>query len=72
MEEVEKGMRYLYSKNGCGKCEVMKREFEDQGIPYEERDAERITSPRDTIDAEAFVQAAHQNMELPVVVTTEN
>lgn len=64
MEEVEEGMRYLYTKYGCGKCEVMKKEFEAQGISYEERDAELITSPQDAIDAEAFVQAAQQNMKL--------
>jgi glutaredoxin-related protein len=64
-------MKYLYTANDCPKCVKLKLDLRIKNEPYEERSAERIKNPLDEIDRDALIQASMQNMELPVVVETE-
>lgn len=60
--------KYIYTSNECPKCEAMKKLYNEKGIAFTERSADRIKAPEDNIDLEALIQASIQNMELPVVV----
>lgn len=62
---------YVYTTDNCPRCIELKKEYDKCGVVYVERSADRIKSPQDETDREALVQASMQNMELPVVVTTE-
>lgn len=61
-------MKYIYTNEGCSKCERQKAEWGNLGTKYEERSADRIKAPVDSVDLEALVLASMQNMELPVIV----
>lgn len=64
-------MIYLYSKPMCSACIAQKKEYEENGIEYKERDADRLaTTPDnlDEVDREAHVKLNMQNMKLPVIV----
>lgn len=61
-------MKYIYTSNECPKCDNLKKRYNEFGIPFVERLADRIKSPEDDIDREALIQASIQNMELPVEV----
>ena len=61
-------MIYIYTEENCHKCKMQKAKWDEAGIAYEERPAERIKNPQDEFDEEALVQASIQNMELPVIV----
>lgn len=61
-------MIYIYTNKNCRKCDKLKLEYKKKGIGFIERDADRLSTPQDVIDQEANVEAAMQNMELPVVV----
>lgn len=61
-------MKYIYTSNQCPKCDELKKRYNEFGIPYTERIAERMKAPEDDIDIQALVQASTQNMELPVEV----
>lgn len=61
-------MKYIYTAENCPKCESLKKKYKAEGVPFIERNADRIKRPDDEIDREALVQASMQNMELPVEV----
>lgn len=69
LEKIERSdMIYIYTADNCPKCESLKKRYNDAGINFVERSAERIKLPEDEIDREAIVQASMNNMELPVEV----
>tara|TARA_Y100000310_G_scaffold83971_3_gene80665 strand:+ start:12303 stop:12509 length:207 start_codon:yes stop_codon:yes gene_type:complete len=64
-------MKYIYVAPDCPRCHTLMCKYDKEGIKYEERSADRLTSPdsrRDQIDIDAFVQLSMQNMVLPVEV----
>lgn len=61
-------MKYLYTSNQCPKCDTLKKRYDEFGIIYIERIADRMKAPEDDIDIQALVQASTQNMALPVEV----
>lgn len=61
-------MKYIYTSNQCPKCDNLKKMYNEFGIPYIERIADRMKTPEDDIDREALIQASMQNMTLPVEV----
>ena len=61
-------MKYIYTSTQCLKCDNLKKRYNEFGIPFVERIAERMKSPEDNIDREALIQASMQNMQLPVEV----
>ncbi len=65
-------MKYIYSKQGCPKCEQLKKSYDVQGIHYIEREASRLTQRRgemDDIDVDGFILLQNQHGVLPVEVT---
>lgn len=62
----------IYTAPGCPKCEAQKKQWDDEGISYKERDASRLKNPSDAIDKEGLVVAAIQNEKLPIVVELED
>lgn len=64
-------MTYVYTSENCPKCIELKKAYDENGIAYIERSADRVKSPQDEIDREALIQGSMQNMELPIVVTIE-
>lgn len=61
-------MKYIYTSNECPKCDALKKRYNEFGIVYIERIADRMKAPEDDIDIQALVQASMQNMMLPVEV----
>lgn len=61
-------MKYIYTSNQCPKCDSLKKRYNEFGIPYVERIADRMKAPEDDIDIQALIQASMQNMTLPVEV----
>lgn len=64
-------MKYVYTSEMCGNCIKLKKEYDEKGVKYIERDAKRlkqIPDDYDKIDEEAFALLCGNNMELPVVV----
>jgi hypothetical protein len=51
-------MIFLYSKPMCSACIVRKKSLDDAGIPYEDRDGQRILEPEDEVDHEMFLKIA--------------
>ncbi len=64
-------MIYIYSKQGCLKCEQLKQTYDVQGIHYIEREATRLEKRElmDDIDVDGFIQLQNQHGVLPVEVT---
>jgi hypothetical protein len=55
----------------CSACIKLKKEFDDQGIEYEERDGKKLVegmTERDEIDKKAFIQYHMQNLTFPILV----
>jgi len=68
-----KKMIYIYTAEGCSRCDDLKRRYDESGITYKERSANRLSSPddrRDQVDVDAFAQLCMQNMILPVEINT--
>lgn len=61
-------VKYIYTSDCCPKCVSLKEKYKSEGIPFEERNSERIRTPIDAVDLEALVNASMCNMELPVEV----
>lgn len=61
-------MKYIYTSNECPKCDNLKKRYNEFGIPFVERIADRMKAPQDNIDIEALIVASMQNMALPVEV----
>lgn len=61
-------MKYIYTSNQCPKCDDLKKRYNESGIVFIERIAERMKAPEDDIDIQALIQASMQNMTLPVEV----
>lgn len=61
-------MKYIYTSNQCPKCDALKKRYNEFGIAFIERIADRIKAPEDDIDREALIQASMQNLALPVIV----
>ena len=67
-------MKYIYTAEGCGRCENLKKKYKEQGIEYVERDVSRLKNPiieYDDIDVDAQAQLAMQSMLLPIEVDRE-
>ena len=65
-------MLYIYTTEDCPRCITQKAMWTELGIKYVERSANRLKAFEDDIDKEALVVASTQNMELPVIVDSED
>jgi len=64
-------MKYIYTANGCKKCDELKQSYRSYNVNFVERSANRLKTPKedwDQIDIDAFVALTMNNMELPVEV----
>jgi glutaredoxin len=65
-------MKYIFTNDNCPKCIKQKKEWDRDGINYEERSADRIKNPgSDPVDREALVEASMNNFFLPVIVEAD-
>ncbi len=55
-------MKYIYTKDMCSACIALKKNYRSKGIQFAERDAKRITQPKDEIDKEMFIKVAQDGM----------
>ena len=61
-------MLYIYTSENCPNCEKQKKDWKENNVVFEERNADRMKNPIDEIDREALINASMNNMELPVIV----
>ncbi len=64
-------MKYIYTAEGCGSCECLKKKYRAKGIVFTERDITRLKNPiieYDDIDVAAQAQLAMQSLLLPIEV----
>ena len=62
-------MKYLYTRAGCTGCAKRRAELKEQGIPFEERNGERILGTpgeTDMVDVEAMAEYMFHDQVFPV------
>jgi glutaredoxin len=64
---------YIYTQEGCTRCEQQKKKWDEEGVVYEERSADRLQggNQSDQIDVDGFVDLCSKNMVLPAIVERE-
>ena len=67
-------MYYIYTSEGCARCETQKEKWRKEGVEFIERDAERLNGGNhaDQIDVDGFVELCSNNMVLPAIVYRED
>lgn len=64
-------MKYIYTKDMCSACDSLKNKYKEGGVPFVEREGERLALDfrlMDSIDKEGFVTLQMQNLTFPVEV----